>query len=97
MFGFVIVIALAASFSPIGLLAAPLAAWPTWMTVLLLHQRAFWENDVSQGDIARSCVRYAIVNALAAGMVVGVTIVRRQQPNERSRTTARPPAAHRSK
>jgi uncharacterized membrane protein len=58
----------------LGIVAGPVAAWVTWMTVVLLHQRDFWNNDVSQGDLARDGVQYALLAALIATAAIGVVI-----------------------
>jgi hypothetical protein len=76
IFGIVIVVSLAAGLgSKLGFAAAPLAAWPAWMTIVLLQERQFWENDVSQGDMARTCVRYAVFNGLVAGAAIAVAML----------------------
>jgi hypothetical protein len=76
MFGLVIVVALAAGLgSRLGFVAAPLTAWPAWMTIVLGQEREFWEIDVSQGDMARTCVRYAVLNALVAAVAIAAAML----------------------
>lgn len=58
----------------LGVVAGPVAAWATWMTIVLLHQREFWNNDVSQGDLARDGVRYAMISALIATAAIAAVV-----------------------
>lgn len=77
---------LAAIGARLNVVAAPLACWPAWMTVVLLQERRGWDLDVSQGDMARECIQYALVNtAVAAGVIAAAFFVQRStMPGRRS-------------